>query len=377
MAPSSHGPEALIRAMAPIDEVLDAFIFSIPGESDSCSWAQPEVGQVHFAALISRAIAPPFVPTRRYLRLLLTRYSSRMEREAGCQVEDETLAELIAEHAFGPSSSSVVVGLGSAAGGGMGGGDAPDPHANGYVSFQLPQQSNDSIVGIRVYPHHNDVGVRRVWEAGCCLAEFLLSHPDLIRDKKVIELGAGVGLTGIVAAGLCRPMHLHMTDYTEACLDNMEHNISVNEDWLHRQGVNVDGDERCRKLTSGYLEWTECAEFNSENIARKTPMSAPFKPSEAQVLLAADVVYDVCQLPDLVRCVKVLLTPSSPMARAAIFATTFRNEKTFDLFTNQLQNEGIVSQFVDNDVIADLPSIFPCYFSQPRKDVRICTMTIE
>ena len=373
MAPSSHGPEALLRAMAPIVEVLDAFIFSIPGESDSCSWAQPEVGQVHFAALISRAIAPPFVPTRRYLRLLLTRYASRMEREGGCQVEDETLAELIAEHAFGPSSSSVVVG--SATGGGMGGGDAPDPHANGYVSFQLPQQSNDNIVGIRGYPHHNDVGIRKVWEAGACLAEFLLSHPDLIRDKKVIELGAGVGLTGIVAAGLCRPMHLHMTDYTEACLDNMKDSISVNEDWLHRQGVNVDCDERCRKLTSGYLEWTECAENDNENIAMETPTSVPFKLSEAQVLLAADVVYDVCQIPDLVRCVKVLL--SSSRDAKAIFATPFRNEKTFDLFTNQLHNEGIVSQFVDNDVIADLPSIFPCYFSQPRSDIRICTMTIE
>ena len=374
MAPSSHGPEALLRAMAPIDKVLDAFIFSIPGESDSCSWAQPEVGQVHFATLVSRVIAPPFVPTRRYLRLLLTRYASRMERESGYQVEDETLAELIAEHAFGPPPSSTMAG--SAAGCGMGGGDAPDPDANGYVSFQLPQQDSNNVIGIRVYPHHNDVGIRRVWEAGACLAEFLLSHPDLIRDKKVIELGAGVGLTGIVAAGLCRPMHLHMTDYTEACLDNMEHNISVNEDWLHRQGVNVDCDESCRKLTSGYLEWTECSECDSENITVDTPTSVPFKISEAHILLAADVVYDVIQIPALVRCVKVLL--SSSRDAKAIFATTFRNEKTFALFTNQLHNEGIVSQFVDKEVMENLPvpSIFPCYFPQPRSDIRICTCTM-
>jgi predicted nicotinamide N-methyase len=289
-----------------------------------------------------------------------------MERETGYQVEDETLAELIADHV-----------VESAAGGGVGGGDAPDPDANGYVSFRLPQQDSDNVVGIRVFPHHNDVGLRRVWEAGACLAEYLLSHPDLIRDKKVIELGAGVGLTGIVAAGLCQPMHVHMTDYTEACLDNMEHNISVNEDWLHRQGVNVDCDGRCRKLTSGYLEWTECAEFDSESIAMETPTSAPFKLPEAQVLLAADVVYDVCQIPDLVRCVKMLL--SSSRDAKAIFATTFRNEKTFALFTNQLHNEGIVSQFVDKEVIAKLPvpSIFPCYFSQPRSDVRICILTTE
>ena len=390
--PPSQSPEALLRAMAPIDEFLDAFVASFDNNDSRTSWAEPDIGQTQLADLVAKVTTPPFVPTRRYLRLLLTRYASNVEREAGCQIEDEALAELIAEHAFGPSSLAA----GPTTGGGMGGGDAPDPDAHGYVSFQVPHNGNsrtctssspdEDIVGIRVYPHHNDVGIRKVWEAGACLAEFLIAHPDQIRDKKVLELGAGVGLTGIVAAALCQVRHLHMTDYTEACLDNMEHNILVNKEWLARQGVNVDDNICSRKLTSGYLEWTECAEGggDDENSRRAISTSEPFQFSEAEVLLAADVVYDASQIPSLVQSVKVLLssgrvgvTNDAAEKRKAIFATTFRNEKTFALFTNELRREGISCNYVEKEVIANLPNIFPCYFTQPRSDVRICTMTME
>ena len=390
--PPSQSPEALLRAMAPIDKFLDAFI-SYFDNNDSCtSWIQPDVGQAQLAALVAKVTSPPFVPTLRHLRLLLTRYASMMEREASCQIEDEALAELIAEHAFGPSSLA----NGPTTGGGMGGGDAPDPDAHGYVSFQLPRNGNtstcassppdkDNIVGIRVYPIHNDVGIHKIWEAGACLAEFLIAHPDQICDMKVLELGSGVGLTGIVAAGLCQARHLHMTDYTQACLDNMEHNIAVNKDWLARQGVNVDGNECSRKLTSGYLEWTECAEGgNDENSRRATSTSEPFQFSEAEVLLAADVICDASQIPSLVRSVKVLLlsrglgaTTNAAEKRKAIFAITFRNEKTFALFTNELRREGISCNYVEKEAIASLPNIFPCYFTHPRSDVRICTMTMD
>jgi predicted nicotinamide N-methyase len=385
-----HGPESLLRAMAPIDKALVAFMSSFNDDKDdSYSWAHPEVGQSHLATLLTRVTTPPFVPTRRYLRLLLARYASIMERETDYQVEDEALAELISEHAFGPvSPPSLAVGS-SAAGGGMGGSDAPDPDAHGYVSFLLPENEytktssspGENIVGIRVYPHHNDVGLRKVWEAGACLAEFLLSQPDLVHDKKVIELGAGVGLTGIVAAGLCQAKYFHMTDYTEGCLENMEHNIAINEGWLRRQGVNIEGNKCQRKLGSGYLEWTECAKGDKERSAREMSTSEPFRFSEAEVLLAADVVYDMSQIPSLVQCVKVLLSSGegagSTEKRKAIFATTFRNENTFALFTHELLCEGMACDYVEKEVIAGLPHIFPCYFIQPRSDVRICTMTMD
>ncbi len=92
----------------------------------------------------------------------------------------------------------------------------------------------NDVVGIKVYPNHNDVGVRKVWEAGGALAEYLVKNSDLIRDKKVLELGSGVGLTGIVIAGLCGTKQVHMTDFTDDTLSNLEHNISMNTEWLNK-----------------------------------------------------------------------------------------------------------------------------------------------
>ena len=147
--PPSQSPEALLRAMTPIDKFLDVFIASFDNNDSRTSWAQPDVGQAQLAALVAKVTTPPFVPTRRFLRLLLTRYASMMERD--------------------------------------------------------------------------------------------------------------------------------------------------------------DAAEK----------------------------------------------------------------------RKAIFATTFRNEKTFALFTNELRREGISCNYAEKEAIASLPNIFPCYFTQPRSDVRICTMTMD
>lgn len=93
----------------------------------------------------------------------------------------------------------------------------------------------------------------------------------------------------------------------------------------------------------------------------------------ADVLIAADVVYDRSVLPALASCVSKFLSESQN--RQAIFATTYRNENTFSLFEAKLKNEGIKVSYVPKNHIEDMNHIFPCYFDQPRTDVRICTMT--
>jgi Putative methyltransferase. len=93
----------------------------------------------------------------------------------------------------------------------------------------------------------------------------------------------------------------------------------------------------------------------------------------ADVLIAADVVYDRSVLPALASCVSKFLSESQN--RQAIFATTYRNENTFNLFEAKLKNEGIKVSYVPKNHIEDMTHIFPCYFDQPRTDVRICTMT--
>jgi len=268
--------EALIRSMTPMDIVIDSFQSTYqPDECKRKSINPPsdnsvptyfrEEAQGAFAAIINNIIHLPdgnqaaFQPTTRYIRKLLQRYASIVEKYT--RLENEHFAELMMEYQFRTSEE---------------GGDMPDPNASCHVSYIVPfdenfhenqdeicQRGRECIVGIKVFPHHNDVGVRKVWEAGAALAEYLIERPELVRGKTVCELGAGkrhtnmhyvifelllsltqeisfskhfcgsgVGLTGIVISGLCQTKSVHLTDYTEASLVNMEHNVKVNTKWV-------------------------------------------------------------------------------------------------------------------------------------------------
>lgn len=44
----------------------------------------------------------------------------------------------------------------------------------------------------------------QVWRGALLLADYILSNPDLFTDKIILELGAGVGLTSIVASFLAK-----------------------------------------------------------------------------------------------------------------------------------------------------------------------------
>ncbi len=41
-----------------------------------------------------------------------------------------------------------------------------------------------------------------LWEASEGLAQYLMTHPELVKDKKVLELGSGLGFPSLVAAHL-------------------------------------------------------------------------------------------------------------------------------------------------------------------------------
>lgn len=44
----------------------------------------------------------------------------------------------------------------------------------------------------------------QVWRGALLLADYILSNPDLFREKIIMELGSGVGLTSIVASFLAK-----------------------------------------------------------------------------------------------------------------------------------------------------------------------------
>lgn len=43
--------------------------------------------------------------------------------------------------------------------------------------------------------------------------EFCLAHADFLEGKSVLELGAGIGMTGLAVAGSCGVREIVLTDY--------------------------------------------------------------------------------------------------------------------------------------------------------------------
>lgn len=352
-----------LYALAPIDFVIDAFIeeektrlSSVNDVEEIDAWSIQSQGR--FATLISSSsdTSPDFIkedievdcdgivflPSEKYVQKLMKRYTTRLEME-GKELEDNNLASIVCHFSMSRISK------------------LPDPADFCLLRYRVPlvekedKQRKYDLLRIRIYPHHNDVGVAKVWEAGACLAEYLMKHPDCVRGRRVIELGAGVGLTGFIAA-VMGSESVHMTDYTDATLENLSYNISINNKWLEDRGIDTN------IVSAGYLEWGEYA-------------AQDFCSHSADVLIAADVVYTVECIADLVATVSVFLSSGGKKNdRFALFATTYRNRNTFALFETELEKKRIMCNYKSQD---DMPHVFPCYFNQPRSDVRICTMTLS
>ena len=56
---------------------------------------------------------------------------------------------------------------------------------------------------------------------------FFLCVAEMVDGKVILELGAGVGITGIALAKWTSIKHVLMTDYLENVIDNIHHNIEI------------------------------------------------------------------------------------------------------------------------------------------------------
>uniref|UniRef100_A0A6S9S5I7 Uncharacterized protein n=2 Tax=Chrysotila carterae TaxID=13221 RepID=A0A6S9S5I7_CHRCT len=76
---------------------------------------------------------------------------------------------------------------------------------------------------------------RRIWPTALALSRYLCAHPDLVRGKSVVELGAGSGAAGLTCAALGARQAV-LTDMPDA-LPLIEHNVRANQ--LHGCSVTV------------------------------------------------------------------------------------------------------------------------------------------
>ena len=251
------------------DERYSSFSSSLDDDNIYHYYWMTDVSQGDLAAIITKIVQPRihqfslqkyqqnhdlsseqsvlvYEPTVRYIRKLLQRYARMIEQNQDVdslyQIENDDLVQIMMEYQLRSKKIDFVDGRSS-----MRDDNLPNPLESCHVSYIVPEpyycdnhdvdehkNHDNNIIGIKIYPHHNDVGVRKVWEAGATLAEYLIENKHLVQGLNVCELGAGVGLTGLVVAGLCRTKSVHMTDYTNVILENLEYNCAINYDWVMR-----------------------------------------------------------------------------------------------------------------------------------------------
>ncbi|XP_056144264.1 protein-lysine N-methyltransferase EEF2KMT isoform X1 [Lampris incognitus] len=157
------------------------------------------------------------------------------------------------------------------------------------------------------------------WEAALCLAEWALHNQQNFTGRTVLELGSGVGLTGITVCRSCKPSRYVFTDCHPGVLQKLKANVRLNG-LLDHSAPSVSVEE---------LDWEAASEEQLREIG-------------ANMVIAADVVYD----PDIIGCLvkllsKILRCSSPDVLPEVLIASTIRNPDTYNCFKRQLENEGI------------------------------------
>jgi predicted nicotinamide N-methyase len=135
----------------------------------------------------------------------------------------------------------------------------------------------------------------KVWPSAIALVKVIQKHPSLIRDKTVLELGAGIGLPSLLMASEAKTIQI--SDYDLEAVELLQKNIK------HLQLQNVRAMQ---------LDWNTIP----ENIT-------------AEVIILSDVNYDPTQFETLTKliekfihqgCTIILSTPQRIMASPFVLA---------------------------------------------------------
>lgn len=126
----------------------------------------------------------------------------------------------------------------------------------------------------------------KIWPASVILAQLLWNHPELVRSRRVLELGAGMGLAGL-AAMRCSPRWVVMTDIDTKVIGHMRSNISANA---------IAGETTAAH--AAYLDWADlptlAAAVSDDNPSGERSCDeegAEWRLRQpADLILAADVV---------------------------------------------------------------------------------------
>ena len=96
-----------------------------------------------------------------------------------------------------------------------------------YETFQY-DIDNTIKINIRAEAEYDKSTGMSVWKGSEVMCTYLRQHPEIVHNKKVLELGAGCGLCGLVCKIVLDPTTVLISDGDHKVLENLRFNIKLN-----------------------------------------------------------------------------------------------------------------------------------------------------
>ena len=175
----------------------------------------------------------------------------------------------------------------------------------------------------------------QLWAASVVLIQFLCAQPETVRGRRVLELGSGSGLTGLVTRVLLGAAKVVLSDSNPHVLKLLRHNCELNCEANPRMARN--------SLQVASLDWASKTEARELLHAH----AADARGDGFDVILASDTVYEPSSTRHVWRCVGDMLSHEP----GACFVCAYELRLCFkDLFSNfqaEAKRAGFIAEEID------------------------------
>jgi len=175
------------------------------------------------------------------------------------------------------------------------------------------------------------------WTASIVLNDWIVLNSHLFKDKRILELGCGIGLTGLVTILECEPTSYVFTDYHDKVISRCQEHVDLNLQHASDLDLKTKTETKC-------LDWAQFDPANDEYAWLDDPFD---------VVIGSDIIYHPSIIPPLVNVLKHALTAKRRRNEVlrqteaevekpiAYISAAVRKPTTFDYFVLCLKNSSM------------------------------------
>ncbi|XP_047067706.1 protein N-terminal and lysine N-methyltransferase efm7-like [Lolium rigidum] len=170
-----------------------------------------------------------------------------------------------------------------------------------------------------------DLTGQLVWPGAVLMNTYLSEHPETVKGRSIIELGSGIGITGILCSRFCKEVVL--TDHNDEVLEIIKKNIELQSSSENAEAV----------LTAEKLEWGNNDHIS--NIMKEHPVGF-------DLIVGADICFQQSSIPCLFDTVEKFLRMQGGKCRF-ILAYVSRAKVMDALVLKEAEKHGMLVEEVD------------------------------